>query len=148
MSSTDDDGGLRGLFRTRLVRAHWTSVETGAVSRGVPDAEYCFEGAVQGWVEYKAVRTGWAVRMRPEQIAWLGRRARYGGRCYVAVRRVASVRSVGDDATHDELWLFPGGAAAELKALGLRGAVDYRVGWWEGGPARWNWTQIEEAMRS
>lgn len=144
MSSTDDDGGLRPLFRTRILRAHWTTIETGAVSRGVPDAEFCFEGAVQGWVEYKASREGWAVVIRPEQVAWLSRRARYGGRCWLAVRRVGSTQR---DGSYDELWLFPGGAVAQVKALGLRGALDYRVGHWLGGPARWNWAQIEEMIK-
>lgn len=141
MASTGSDGGLRPLFRTHMPSAQWTTIETGSVSGGVPDSEFCFDGAVQGWMEYKACRTGWAVRVRPAQVAWLARRARYGGRCWVAVRRLGG-------GSCDELWLFPGAAAGALKEGGLQGSAQYRVGYWYGGPAQWNWAQIEETIRS
>lgn len=145
VSAASDDGGLRALFRSRIVSAQWTTVETGAVSRGVPDAEFCFDGAVQGWIEYKATRAGspHGVRVRPEQIAWLSRRARYGGRCWIAVRRQGTAKG---GERYDELHLFPGGAAAEVAALGTR--CDRAVQVWHGGPTRWDWAEIEERIRS
>lgn len=137
MSASDDDGGLRPLFRLHLPVAHWSTIETGAVARGVPDAEYCFKGGVQGWVEFKACRRGWAVRMRPEQVAWLTRRARYGGRAWVAVRRLAGC---------DDLYLYRAADAALVLANGCRCGV--HVVHMQGGPGRWNWSTVEETIRS
>jgi hypothetical protein len=124
------DGNLRLLFRQNLPEMHWQSVETGAVGPGVPDSNYCYKGA-EGWVEFK-VTSGWAVTLRPAQIGWLLRRARAGGRVFVAVRQ------------RDTLWLAAGGAAVALREAGLRGAPT--LGHWEGGPSQWPWTKIRRLL--
>ena len=138
------DGDLRSIFRKKLPHFHHVSVETGSTGRGIPDMEYCYNGQ-SGWVEFK--RTGgWTVDLRPEQVAWLLRRSRAGGRCFVAVRRqtLAGPRK-GPPA--DELWLLRGSAAAELKLGGLKKAPPNAVvGLWENGPAKWDWAAIERAL--
>lgn len=130
------DGDLRKLFSTRMKSAQWTPIETGTTSQGVPDSEYCFSGGRQGHVEHKRT-LAWAVVMRPEQIGWLLRRSRLGGRCFVAVRRI----NRGDD----ELWLFAGVDAAKVGAGGLR-AVDPLL-LCTGGPDRWDWAAVERVLR-
>lgn len=80
------DGGLRQLFRSHLKEAMWQSIETGGTGRGIPDTEYCFAGGRSGWIEFKQTE-GWTIGLRPEQIGWIERRARYGGRVFIAVRR-------------------------------------------------------------
>lgn len=136
------DGGLRQLFRDNLPQVHWQSVETGATGRGVPDSNGCWRGR-EFWVEFKQTE-GFAVTLRPEQVAWLTRRARAGGRVFVAVRRrcTAGPRR----ARADELWLLAGSSAREAKVLGLRGlpeeAPDAVLGSWGGGPSRWSWDEV------
>lgn len=129
------DGDLRKLFKKNLTAAHWTSVETGTTAQGVPDCEYCFPGGHQGWVECKATR-GWAVTMRPEQVGWLLWRSRVGGRSFIAVRQLGKGR--------DNLWIFHGSRASDLKASGLRGAEElYMAG---GGPAKWDWEMVQTIL--
>lgn len=134
------DGGLRRIFRAR-VDAHWTSVETGGTGLGVADSHYCLDGGACGWVELKAARSS-AVRVRPEQVAWLESYARRGGRAFVAVRRArpASPRL----AARDELLLFPASAAGALRALGADAVP--ALGRWDGGPARWDWARIRQVL--
>ena len=110
------DGDLRSIFRRRLPKFHWVSIETGGTGRGIPDAEYCHRG-VSGWVEFK-VTMAWSVDLRAEQVAWLMRRARAGGRCWVAVRR-QSPGGPRRGQPADELWLVSGDNAAALKKEGL-----------------------------
>jgi hypothetical protein len=101
------DGGTGPLLVKNLPRIHWQSVETWSTGRGVPDYNFCCDG-VEGWLELKK-SSGWAVDMEPEQIAWAERRLRHGGRLFILVRR-----------KEDELWLFHGSAARELKLRGLK----------------------------
>lgn len=124
------DGGLRKLFFTHLKEGcQWTQVETWGVTGGVPDTEYCFKGGHQGWLELKQT-SGWTPKIRPEQVAWISRRARMGGRVWVAVRRA-----------QDELWLVPGSKVLELSEHGLRRVFrDSYV--WDGGPSSWDWAAI------
>lgn len=130
------DGGLRTLFRERLPFFDWQSVETGGTGSGVPDSNFCCRG-VEGWVEYK-LTDAWAVPLLPEQVAWHTRRARHGGRTFIAVRRncVAGVRR----PAADELWLFPGSLARELKSGGLKAAPPLLC--CAGGPLRWDWSEV------
>jgi hypothetical protein len=135
------DGGLRQLLRQNIPRAHWVPIETGGTGRGIPDMNYCLDGA-EGWIEGKQT-SGWTVDLRPEQVAWLERRARAGGRVLIAVRRVCAPgpRRVGAD----ELWLLRGSQARMAKTLGLRGATpegELLLGVWSGGPARWDWDEV------
>jgi hypothetical protein len=127
------DGGLRPMFRDRFPSWHWTSIETLTVN-GVPDAEFCFD-ASQGWIEYKFT-SGYQVGLRPEQIGWALRRARAGGRSFVAVRRTAD--------KVDELYIFAGADAARLKLLGLK--VVEPLGRFAGGPPAWNWERVSDLL--
>lgn len=134
------DGDLRAIFRRKLPQFDFQSVETGGTGRGIPDANYCFEGK-EGWVEFK--RTGaWAVGLRPEQVAWALRRCRHGGRVWIAVRRVRE--------ESDELWLVPGELARELKADGLNALIARSLGGyrWYGGPSKWDWGQVAQVLVS
>lgn len=78
------DGELRSLFRTNLRSWHWTAIET-YTEAGVPDAHFCHRG-VSGWVECKRAR-GWVSDVSPQQVAWIERQLRAGGRVFVATRR-------------------------------------------------------------
>ena len=128
------DDGLRVLFRKNIRQCHWQSVETGFTSRGVPDSNCCLQGS-ESWIEFKSVRRGWAVKMRPEQVGWLLTRERHGGRTFVAVRR----RAQGAD----ELYLYRGTSARDLKDRGLLTPPILRCG---GGPARWDWSAVEQTL--
>jgi hypothetical protein len=128
------DGGLRVLLRKRLPFVHWQSIETGGTGKGIPDCNGCYQG-VEFWVECK-VASAWAVRIAPEQIAWLGQRRRAGGRAFVLVRRVTKGGARTPPA--DELWLYDGSQAASLAFGGLRNGPPALSGW-VGGPAKWDW---------
>ena len=135
------DGGLRALFHRNLPRPHWQSIASGYTSLGIPDDNACHEG-VEFWVEYKATRAGSDSHLlstfRPEQVAWLLRRHRAGGRVFVATRRVVAPgrRRVAGD----ELYLHSGEHAIALKSRGLQGAP--ALGAWNGGPAGWDWDEV------
>jgi hypothetical protein len=127
------DGGLRPMFRDRFPEWQWTSIETLTVN-GVPDAEFCFDGA-QGWCEYKFT-AHWYVTLRAEQIGWNLRRARAGGRSFIIVRRTSK--------PDDELYIFRGADAARLKEAGIRGVTP--VLRTSGGPARWDWNLVSDIL--
>lgn len=132
------DGGLRKIFREHIPRAHWTSVETGGTGLGVPDSHGCVNGS-QFWIEFKKT-DGWAVALRPEQVAWHMSYGRHGGTSFIGVRRLCEAGARREAA--DQLWLLPGDQADQWKLCGLpRGLEDvYCLG--QGGPARWDWDQI------
>jgi len=130
------DGSLRTIFRDHIKRPQWTPIETGATAQGVPDMEYCFPGGVQGWVENKKTG-GWAVTVRAEQVGWLLRRARMGGRCFIAIRRL--------NGKSDELYMVHGRDAEQLQDRGLKGA-NFILGTWSGGPAKWDWAAVERLL--
>ena len=131
------DGGLRGLFRIHLPEIHWLTVETSATEGGVPDMNGCFS-AQEFWIEMKLTR-GFAVSLRPQQIGWLMRRTRAGGRAFIAVRRYA-LKSARRPLAIDELYLFSGAYADMVHKNGIRAlAIDS----WVGGPSRWDWHAIK-----
>lgn len=142
-----DDGGLRPEFRSRLPQFDWNTVETGAVAGGVPDSNFCCGGA-EGWIEFKWT-AGWTVPLRPAQVGWILRRVRHGGRVFVGVRQR---RSPGPRVEgRDRLWLLQGGAARELKVRGLEYASahpEVLLGWWDGGPAAWDWSAVSDLLLS
>lgn len=131
------DGGLRALFRAN-VPGDWTSIESGSTSGGIPDSNYCIRGT-EGWVEYK--RTGGhAVTLSPDQIGWISRRVRNGGRVWVAVRQQAAAGP--RRRARDALWLIPGGLVKEAKAGGLRGPWATQALVWHNGPSAWDWATV------
>ncbi len=140
---SETDGGLRSEFRRRIPDFHWQSIETGGVGNGVPDANYC-GNFCEGWIENKQT-DGWVVTLRPEQVAWLARRARAGGRVYVAVRRWHD-GGPRKGASVDELWLLRGGAAVAIKQHGLVDEAEYVLGRWHGGPAAWDWSAVRKII--
>lgn len=111
-------------------------METGGTGLGTPDCEYCFLGNRQGWIEYKQT-SAIAVRISPEQVAWIERRVRVGGRVHLIVRKkaLAGPRRLAVD----ELYLYRG---AQVRAVLLEGLRTNPIGFWGGGPARWNWDAI------
>lgn len=135
------DGNLRRIFHDKLLPWHWTPIETITVN-GVPDAECCWKG-VQFWIEYKFT-SGFAVGLRPQQIGWLLRRSRAGGRCFVGVRR--TTLSTTRAPAVDQLYIFRGGDAGELGEHGLGPFGPAPLGRWEGGPSEWNWNEVSEVL--
>lgn len=135
------DGNLRKLFQKHLPEAHWQAVESFSTGQGMPDANYCFPGGAEGWIENKQT-SGWTVDMRPEQIAWLERRSRLGGRTFIAVRRQVPT-GPRRGAAVDGLWLYLGSQARELASRGLKNPKDEPLFKWSGGPANWNWPDIK-----
>lgn len=146
MSSPDD--GLRAIFHREL-KSHfaWTAIESGATGQGTADSNYLSRDGEEGWVEHKATRH-WTVDLNEFQAAWLHRRARYGGRAWIAVRR----RHSGGPrlgAAVDDLYLIPARVAREARAGGLRSPEvrDAALGPWLGGPARWDWGAVAALLR-
>jgi hypothetical protein len=134
------DGGLRKIFRNHLPIIHWCSIETSASEPGVPDMNGCING-IEFWIENKTT-SGFTVALRPEQIGWMLRRTRCGGRSFIAVRRHCEAGPRRKAA--DELWLFSGASAERLQHFGLKGVVP--LGIWEAGPARWHWDRINHLL--
>lgn len=135
------DGGLRKLFRQHLPAFHWVSVETGLTEQGVPDSNYCSEGS-EGWIEFKKTSTN-KVPLRSEQVGWLMRRSRAGGRAFIAVRYHHAGGPLKGPAV-DRLLLFPGSAARQVLFSGLRNMPIIETG---GGPMRWDWAAVSIVLR-
>jgi hypothetical protein len=125
------DGNLRSIFARNITEAHWQPVETWSTGQGVPDTEYCLDGAT-GWIEFKRV-TGWRVDLAPFQVAWLLRRHRAGGTVLVASRK------------DETLWLHCGSQAAFLAKERVDQVPPVLVT--TGGPAAWDWQAVKEAMK-
>lgn len=137
-----DDGGLRPEFRKRLPDIHWQSIETGGTGLGVPDSNFCL--GVEGWIEFKWTDT-YLVPLRPEQIGWLTRRARSGGRVFVGVRRRHEGGPRKGESV-DELWMLKGAFADIIRVEGLRMDRDYYIGAWGGGPSSWPWPIVRSIL--
>jgi len=135
------DDGLRSIFHNHLPRIHWQAMELGVVGAGVPDSNFCWSG-VDGWIEYKAT-ADYSVGLEPEQVGWISRRMRAGGRVFIATRRRHDGGPrLGDPV--DELWIHEGWDAATLKASGLSSCPP--VLYEENGPSSWNWSLIESVL--
>lgn len=146
------DGGLRLLFRERLLGVHITTIETGLTGRGVPDAHVCQPATpcptcgsrgYPAWIEFKQTE-GWAVTLEPEQVAWLTSYVRRGGAAFVAVRRRCDKGPRRPAA--DDLYMIWGGQAREAKDSGLRGLNHGLLGHWTGGPSRWAWDEVKAIL--
>ena len=130
------DGGLRSLFRKYLPEVHWTTIESRHTESGIPDLNGCDAG-VDFWIECKLTKS-WYVKVSPFQEAWILRRVRNGGTCYVAVRRKSKIHKC------DELWLVHGHAVRQLRK-GLRHLPEAAVatgGPFAGGPRHWRWPAL------
>jgi len=120
----------------------WTTIETGRAQAGVPDTNYLTRDGVEGWVECKATAAN-MVKFESEQIGWLHRRARYGGRAFVAVRKQhAGGRRLG--LSCDELHVVHCKWIMEFAAHGLAHRRVIHVG--SDGPARWDWEQLRHIL--
>jgi hypothetical protein len=141
------DHGLRSIFKENLERLHFhmQSVETGGTGQGICDTNFCRDG-VEGWIEYKWT-DGHAVTLRPEQIGWIERRTRCGGRVLIAVWR-AHEGGARRGSPVSELYLLPGHLARQARLGGLRdpSVRSALLGLWQGGPSRWNWPEVAEAL--
>lgn len=135
------DGGLRKLFRTNLPTFHWVSVETGLTEQGVPDSNYCVDG-IEGWVEYKLSTTN-KVWLKPEQIGWLERRSRAGGRTFVAVR-FQHLGGPRKGVPVDGLFIYAGATARSLATLGLKTKP---LALFVGGPSSWGWMTVGKLLK-
>lgn len=135
MPRATTDGGLRKIFRDHLPWFDWQSIESHATGGGIPDMNYCY-GGVEGWLELKGVKRGNKPTFTRFQPAWIDRRVGAGGRVRIAVRVMKPGR--------DELWMFAGHQVWNLKARGLDEALS--VGYWSGGPQRWDWKAVEEIL--
>jgi len=127
------DGGLGKLLQEHLRDVHWQRIETGGTGRGTPDINGCWRG-IEIWIELKQA-THWQVEIQPEQVAWIERRARAGGRVFVMVRQKRTI-----------LWLLrPTAARCLIRGTRLDMIPDaiYRG---EGGPSAWQWQRLREAM--
>lgn len=137
------DGGLRQLFRKNLGGFDFVSIESGSTGGGIPDSNFCYKG-VEGWVEYKQTG-GHVVTLNPEQIGWIARRVRNGGRVFIAVRQQAPAGPRREP--RDALWLFPGAHAKHAKTDGLRGLDGLPgVHQWHHGPTAWDWQTIARVL--
>lgn len=137
------DGGLRALYRQYLKGWQLTAVESPITSPGVPDTEYCSLLGHTGWIENKKTNA-WAVKIRTLQVGWISRRARLGGRVFIAVRRM----SKGKDQA-DELWIIRGQAVEILADQGLRAVAkeDVLLRSYDRGPASWEWDQVAKILQ-
>lgn len=127
------DGDLRKIFHEHL-DGHWQAVETGGTGKGIPDSNYCIDG-YEGWVEFKHTKH-WKVRIWPEQVAWMERRARQGGRVFIAVRR-----------GQDELWILTPEAGRYLREGTLKDVPkEYIKARYNDGMKSWNWKEITKIL--
>lgn len=153
VSKMSIDGGLFNLFKAHWPTWHWTRHESGAMAVGTPDCNVCATpSGVETWLELKQT-SGWAVRVRPAQVAWVDRRARAGGRVLVAVRRLSKappakaargVAAISASAPVDALWVVPGGQIRALQQGGLKATRPLLVT--EGGPKAWDWDALQRLL--
>jgi hypothetical protein len=131
------DGGLRTLFRKHLPH-EWDmqAIETGGTGRGIPDLNMCHPDHGEVWVEFKQT-SAHATHIRPEQVAWAERRARFGGRVFLVVRRVHSLTKA------DQIYIY---SAADFRHVAISGTHHPPIYMSEGGPSRWSWTKISAIL--
>ena len=74
------------LIKVNLRDIHLQRIETGATGSGVPDVNGCAKGQ-EFWIELKEIHSGNALTLRPMQVAWIAKRAQYGGQVFVLARK-------------------------------------------------------------
>lgn len=131
------------MFQKHLPSVHWQGVETWSTGQGVPDMNGCIEGW-EFWIENK-LTSGYKVNFEVGQVAWIERRHRAGGRVFLAIRRKAPAGPRRGEAV-DELWLFKGNQVRSVAVNGLDEDKEFPFYRTEGGPAKWNWEAIKNAL--
>ena len=129
------------MFQRHFPDGHWQAIETGSTGLGIPDLNGVISG-VELWIELK-LATAIAVDVRPEQVAWIERRVRAGGRAFIAVRCKCSAGA--RRVARDELHLYNGSSGRRLKEHGLNARP---LGAWAGGPTKWDWKAIRDFLIS
>lgn len=136
------DGGLRKEFHKRIKPCRWTAIETGGVSPGTPDSNYCLPGGIEGWIEFKLTDTSDNMRWswQPGQFSWAKAQVSVGGRWLLGVRRRT--------ALVDQLWMFtlrdveqngmPINKLNEMPTNNCYGFVR---------PSTWDWLRVIVLMR-
>ena len=77
---------LWALVRDNLLGFHLQRIETGLTGSGVPDVNGCKKGQ-EFWIELKEIHSGNSLTLRPMQVAWIAKRAQYGGQVFVLARK-------------------------------------------------------------
>lgn len=139
---TASDGGLWPLLRAGLSHWDWQRIETGGTGRGIPDVNGCLM-ANEIWVELKWT-DGCKPHIRPEQVGWAERRARHGGKVYLAVRRHCDAGSRREGA--DELWVYGSDGFRAVSEGGLKSLTPRLL--LTGGSRNWDWAQVNELFMS
>jgi hypothetical protein len=88
--------------------AHATSIETGEVSLGVFDINFCYQGR-EGWIELK-IADNRAPYIRPSQIQWANRRVAVGG--YIMLLMLSKY-----EEDFGYFYLVPGAKINELTSM-------------------------------
>jgi hypothetical protein len=138
------DGGLKLIFTSHILDWDWQSIETGGTGRGIPDLNYCVNYGIEGWIENKATST-WTVKITPEQIAWIERRDRYGGKVCMAVRR-QTIAGPRKGPRRDQLYLIPPKMVRLVYDHGLNALTPSCFLMFEGGPEKWDWPKIRNYL--
>jgi len=143
------DAGLRRIVQDHLHKSKgwlWNPIETGATHQGVPDSFWAHEPTqTSGWIEHK-MTNGWAVTIRPHQVAWFETHRRAGVHCLFLIR----ARGVGSsNRSGDSLWAVSGDAARDLAQGGLNELpASALLGRWVGSPKDWNWANVMAILTS
>lgn len=95
-------------------KAHSQRIETGGTGRGIPDVNICYN-EIEVWIELKIVK-GKKVDLSAEQVAWLFRRARAGGRCWIVARDQADGPRKGK---YDRIYAWSGDRAGDVLDYGI-----------------------------
>jgi hypothetical protein len=76
-------------YLLRIMKGVWdVQSHEDRYSPGIPDLSYGIDG-INGWIELKYIgpRSRKPSKFTPQQINWLKKRMRYGGNCWVMVKK-------------------------------------------------------------
>ena len=99
---------LWALLRDNIKKVHWQRIETGMTGAGVPDVNGCAKGK-EFWIELKEIHSGNSLTLRPMQVAWLSKRAMYGGQVFVLARKNNQIKLFHVDGLERAQELVKGG---------------------------------------
>jgi len=119
------------LLKRHLPSWHWVRIESAGTGAGIPDLNGCKAG-VEVWIECKRLIGGKKVDLSAFQATWLERRARVGGRTFVAAR------------DNETFLLFSGARASELRMFGVKpvSVLFSRIG----GMRDEDWSEVERCL--